>query len=895
MKNAKDETVYLVDGTYNIFRAYHATPRMTTSKGLPTNALYVFCMMLRKLIVDEKPSLLGVAFDTEAPTFRHVEFEEYKAHRPPPPEDLVPQFPFARRVCEALGVFVIEKDGYEADDVIATLAERAKTTGHPVVIVTSDKDMFQLVDDQVKILNPAKGNLLMDAGKVAEIFGVPPGQVRDVLALWGDASDNVPGVPGIGEKGAKDLIRTFGSLDEAYKHAAEIPRKAYREGLTSHYDMALKCRDLVTIRRDVPLDLELGQLRYAPTDTTAAYALFSELEFSSLQQEFAPRAVSAPSKYAVVLTEEDLDAALSRARQDGILSVDLETTGVDPMRAAIVGVALCSRPHDAVYVPVGHIYLGAPTQLPMETVLAKLRPALEDPALPKVGQNVKYELVLFRRHGIGLNPVAFDSMIASYLIDPGRRQHNLDVLALDHLDHRTILYKEIAGTGKSEVTLDMVEVEKVAEYAGEDAEVALRLKGVLEPKLTELELDELYQDLELPLIAVLARMEMAGVKVDSGVLKQMSSEFAVGMAKLESEIYELAGGRFNINSPAQLGDILFEKLQLASRRRTAKTRALSTSVDVLEELATQHPLPRKILDYRSLSKLKSTYIDALPALINPETGRVHTSYNQTVAATGRLSSSDPNLQNIPARTAQGRKIRAAFVPEPGHLFLAADYSQVELRVMAHMADVPELVDAFRSGEDIHRRTAAEIFGVMPDLVTSEMRTQAKTINFGVLYGMGAVSLALQLGITRKAAQEFIERYFNRFPRIREYIDETTAAAERDGFVTTLFNRRRYFPELKGPDRMARQQALRAAVNTTIQGTAADLIKKAMLKLDAALAERRCGSRMILQVHDELVLECPKEEVEAVTPVVTGCMEGAANLRAPLTVDVKVGDSWEAVT
>ena len=891
----KEQTVYLVDGTYNVFRAYHGTPRLTNSKGVPTNAVFAFAQILRKLIVDEKPPFLGVAFDTEAPTFRHVEFEQYKAHRPPPPEDLIIQFPYARRVCQALRVPVLEKDGWEADDVIATLAERAKEKGYDVVIVTSDKDMFQLVDDRVKVLNPAKGNMLMDAAKVEEIFGVPPARVTDVLALWGDASDNIPGVPGIGEKGAKEIVRQFASLEEAVAHADEIPRKAYREGLKNHFDKALQCRDLVTIRRDAPVDLDLDDLKYEAPDAAAAYDLFSELEFSALQQEFAAREAAGSSDYKAILTESELDALLAQVRQDGVLSVDLETTGVDPMRAEIAGIALSSRARVGRYVPVSHRYLGAPAQIPLDAALAKIKPLLEDPALPKVGQNIKYEIIMFRRHGVAIDPVSFDSMVASYLIDPGRRQHNLDVLALDYLSHRTILYKEVAGTGKNEVTLDRVDVDRVAQYAAEDADIALRLRQVLEPKLEELELDELYLELEQPLISVLADMEMAGVKVDPDILKKMSGEFAVELERLEGEIYDLAGVQFNINSPRQLGDILFTKLDLVSRRRTAKTKALSTSVDVLEELAQHHPLPRKILDYRSLSKLKSTYIDALPLLINPATGRVHTSYNQTVAATGRLSSSDPNLQNIPARTEQGRKIRSAFVPESGHLFLAADYSQVELRVMAHMADVPELADAFRKGEDIHRRTAAEVFGVMADLVTSEMRNQAKTINFGVLYGMGAVSLAQQLGITRKAAQEFIDRYFARFPRIKEYIDETVQQTERDGFVITLFNRRRYFPDIKSPDRMARQQALRAAVNTTIQGTAADLIKKAMLDLDAALRRGAFRSRMILQVHDELVLECPEDEIERVRPVVVECMEGVADLRAPLTVDLKVGDSWEAVT
>ncbi|HKY31804.1 MAG TPA: DNA polymerase I [Candidatus Polarisedimenticolia bacterium] len=891
----KDRTIYLVDGTYNVFRAYHATPRLTTSKGMPTNAVLTFAGILRKLVVDEKPVFLGVAFDTEAPTFRHEEFAGYKAHRPPPPDDLLIQLPYVRRVCEALRVPILERDGWEADDVIATLAAKAAREGFLVTIVTSDKDMFQLVDERITILNPARANLVMDTAKVEEVFGVRPSQVPDVLALWGDATDNIPGVKGIGEKGAKEIIRTFGSLAEAIRRADDIPRKAYRDNLKAESGAALRSLALATVRRDAPIELDLEALRYRSPDHAAAYALFSELEFNNLMHEFAPRADAGAADYKVVLEPDELGAAVEQAREGQDLSLEIIATGPDAMTAGVVGVAFTGRAGAAFYVPVGHAYLGAPGQLRLPEVLARLRPLLEDPQRPKAADDIKHEMILLARHGVRLAGPVFDTMLASYLIDPGRRMHTLDVLALDYLNHRTLLYAEVAGSGRKEIPVAMVEVETMARHAGENADLELRLKEALEPRLRTMELDELYQELEAPLVRVLAGMQMAGVKVDPGRLAAMSVRLGAQMETLEAEIHELAGGRFNINSPRQLGEILFEKLDLVSRRRTTKTKARSTSQEVLEELAAHHPLPRRILDYRSLSKLKSTYVDALPLLIHPETGRVHTSYNQTVAATGRLSSSDPNLQNIPARTELGRSIRAAFVPEQGCLLLAADYSQVELRVMAHMADVPELAEAFRKGEDIHARTAAEVFGVMPELVDSRMRTQAKTINFGILYGMGPVSLASQLGISRSEAQAFIDRYFERFPRIKDYIEETIAQAERDGFVTTLFNRRRYFPDIKSPDRMARQQALRAAVNTTIQGTAADLIKKAMLDLDAALAAAAVRSRMILQVHDELVLECPVEEVETVRPLVKRCMEEVAALRAPLVVDLKTGSSWEEVT
>jgi len=890
----KERTIYLVDGTYNLFRAYHATPRLTTSKGMPTNAVYAFVQILRKLIADEEPRYLAVAFDTEAPTFRHESFGDYKAHREPMPEDLIEQMPWARKACEAMGIPILEMDGYEADDLIATIAQRAAEQGYHCAIVTSDKDLYQLVNDKISIINPAKG-IVMNAKTVEDVFGVPPGQVIEVLALWGDPTDNIPGVPGIGEKGAKEIIRKYGTIENARDHAAEITRKAYREGLTAHFDDALKSRELATVRRDAPIDIALESLARNEGDPTATRSVFSELEFSTLVSEAPPAPKERKSDYETILTSAQLASAIETIRHDGTLALALEVDSPEPMRAHLVGLAMTGSSGRGWYIPFGHAYLGAPKQLPVNDTLKTLAPIIEDRKIPKVAHDIKREMILLRRHGIELNPVAFDPMVASYLIDPGRRAYTFEALAKDHLGLRTKPEAEVEGTGRAQIPLDQVAVESVTARAAERADVALRLRDALTPALKERELDELYHEMELPLIPVLATMEMTGVRVDPAVLKEMSKEFATECNRLESEIHDLAGFAFNINSPKQLGDVLFEKLELASKKRTMKTRALSTSQAVLEELAREHPLPRRVLEYRSLTKLKSTYIDALPLLINPDTGRVHTSYNQTVAATGRLSSSDPNLQNIPARTKLGRRIRAAFVPEKGWVFLAADYSQIELRVLAHMADVPELADAFAKGEDVHVRTAAEIFHVATDAVTSEMRNQAKTINFGVLYGMGPVRLADSLGIGRKEARAFIDRYFEGFPRVREYIDETIAQAERDGFVTTLFNRRRYFPEIRSAARMEREQALRAAVNTTLQGTAADLIKRAMLDLQKALQKGSFKSRMILQVHDELVLECPEDELACVEPVVKTAMEGVASLRAPLTVDIKTGGSWEKVT
>jgi DNA polymerase-1 len=893
-------TLYLVDGTYNIFRAYHATPRLTTSEGLPTNAVYAFTTMLRRLMAEERPSYMAVTFDTEEPTFRHEAFEEYKAHRPPPPDDLIPQFEYVREVCRVLQVAVMEKAGFEADDIMGTLAEKAGAAGHDSVIVTADKDLFQLVRPGVKILNPHKGNLLMDEAKVEDVFGVPPGHVVDVLALMGDASDNIPGVPGIGEKGALKIVRRFGSLLEAAQRSEEefaaLGRmgKKYWRSLRDNMDLALKCLDLVTVRRDAPVDLDMAALKTLGPDREAAHELFSKLEFGTLLEKIAPSSEGAISTTTVTSLEE-LDAVLAAARAAGRLSVDTETTGPDPMRAQLVGISLCSEPGAAAYIPVGHTYMGAPAQLKTEDVLNRLKPLLEDPSLPKLGQNLKYDLIVFRRHGCDPVGIGFDSMLASYLVDPSRRRHNMDDLARDYLDYKTITYEEIAGSGAKQTTLDTVDVETVARYAAEDAEVALRLRDVLEPKLREEELDDLYESMELPLVPILASMEMVGVRVDPDLLASMSADLQRSLARLETEIHELAGVAFNINSPKQLGDILFRRLEMKSRRKTAKSKALSTSQEVLEELASEHPLPRKVLEYRSLAKLKGTYMDALPLLINPETGRVHTSFNQTVTATGRLSSSDPNLQNIPARTEAGRQIRQAFLPEEGWLFLSADYSQVELRVLAHMADDPGMQDAFRKGEDIHRRTASEIFGVTPDRVTGEMRRQAKTINFGILYGMGPVRLARQLSISRKQASEFIEQYFAGFPRVKEYADRTIEGLQRDGYVSTLFNRKRRFPEIQTGNKMRVQQALRAAVNTTIQGTAADIMKRAMIQVDEALGKEGLRGRVLIQVHDELLLEAPEEEMERLKALITQCMEGACDLTAPLVVDVKTGRSWKEVT
>jgi DNA polymerase-1 len=882
--------LWLVDGTSNIFRAYYALRGgFTTSDGLPTNAIYGFTSMLRKLIRDEEPEYLGVCFDRGEPTFRHEEFADYKANRPEPPDDLVPQFEWVQKITEAYNIPVLDREGWEADDLIGTLASQAVEAGFDVVIVASDKDLFQLVSDHVTVMNPHKDNLMMDAETVEEIFGVRPDQVVDVLALMGDSSDNIPGVPGVGEKGAKQLLAEFESLENLLAHAGEVKRRSYRESLESNAELAHLSKSLATIRLDAPVQFDPEAMRLTEPDIARLRELFRRLEFGSFLGELQPDAATAGARYRALTSERELKKFLTRVRKVGRVSVDLETTGIDPMRAEILGIALAVEPGEAIYVPVRH-QKGASRQVAPEKALALLKPVLEKPGVAKVGQNCKYEYVVFRRTGIRMRPISFDTMVAAYLINPSR-SHKLDDLAGEYLDYKMIPYTDLAGKGAKQVTLDQVELDRVVEYAGEDADIALQLADVFGPKLESAGLAPLFETLEMPLLPILGEMEHTGVRIDTGHLEEMSGRMEKDLARVEKRIHREAGVEFNINSPKQLGEVLFDTLGIAPRRRTAKTKAYSTSQAVLEELAADHPICARVLEWRSLAKLKGTYVDALPALVHPDTGRVHTSFNQTVAATGRLSSSDPNLQNIPVRTEVGREIRRAFIPEDGRVLMTADYSQVELRILAHLTGDPVLTRAFSDGEDIHARTAAAIFGVSAHLVSDEMRRRAKAINFGILYGMGPQRLAREQGIPFKDAQAFIEAYFRQFADVKTYIDETTAFAEKEGYVKTLLDRIRYFPELKAGDRVARQQALRAAVNTTIQGTAADLIKKAMIDIHRRLEESRLHARMIIQVHDELVLEVAEKEIDAVASLVRESMEGVHPLNVPLTIDLGWGPSW----
>jgi DNA polymerase-1 len=885
--------LYIVDGSSYIFRAYFAIRPLSTSTGLPTNAVFGFVTMILKLLRERRPTHLAIAFDPPGPSFRKELYHAYKANRPPPPEDLLPQFGLVREAVRAFCLPAVEVDGFEADDVIGTLARRAVQRGYQVFIVGSDKDLLQLVTDEVRLFDTLKDQELGPA-EVRQRFGVEPSQVIEILGLAGDASDNIPGVPGIGEKTAAQLIGKYGSIEELLGHIDEVPGEKRRENLRRFGEQARLSRQLAVIRTDVPIEVDLESLALRAPDAAALTALLDKLEFHSIRKELelgeGPAASSIDrQKYRTILSEPDLKEVVARCRASGGFAIDTETTSIDPMRAELVGISLCWAPGEACYIPVGHRYLGAPAQLQAARVLEALRPLLEDPELPKYGQNIKYDYLVLRRAGVTVNPIAMDTMVAAYLLDPGKQSYRLEELSREYLGHQMITYAEVTGRGKDQKGFDQVEVEAATRYSAEDADVAFRLTRQLGPQVREAGLGPLFDEVELPLVRVLALMEGHGVKVDTTLLGNLSRRFAEIARSAEQRIFEIAGEEFNVNSPKQLQEILFGKLGLKPVRKTQT--GYSTDSDVLEELAIQHPLPREILEYRSVTKLRSTYVDALPALVNPQTGRIHTSYNQAVTATGRLSSSDPNLQNIPVRTELGREIRRAFVAEPGALLLSADYSQIELRILAHASGDPTLADAFARGDDIHARTAAEVFGVPLSEVTPAMRTRAKAINFGILYGMGAFRLARELSIPQREAQAYIDSYFARLPGIKAYLDGALETARQNGFVRTHLGRRRFLPDLASKNRVLRAAAERIAINTPIQGSAADLIKVAMVEIQKTLEARGLAARMILQVHDELVFEVPEAEMSDLLSLVREKMESVAVLRVPLKVDLRVGRNW----
>ncbi len=911
----RPEHVVLIDGSGFIFRAFHALPPMTRSDGTPVNAVYGFANMLMKLLTEMPADRIAVIFDHSGRSFRNDLYPEYKAHRPDPPEELVPQFPLIREATRAFNLACIEREGFEADDIIATYVRQAREAGADVTIVSSDKDLMQLVDEHVTMYDGLKGKSI-GVEEVRKKFGVDPDKVVDVQALAGDASDNVPGVPGIGVKTGAELIRAYGDLDTLLAHADEIKQPKRRERLIEFADQARLSRDLVRLRDDVPLDDGLDALVRRPPDPEALLAFLRAQDFRGIVGRAESWLASngaggggasaaarddppGETEYLLVQDEAALRDWVAKAQEAGVVAVDTETTSLDAMRARLVGVSLAIEPGRAAYVPLAHRAAGGgldldgsgPRQIDFDRALEILKPLLEDPGVLKVGHNIKYDTEVLARYGVGVTPVD-DSMLISYVLEGGLHGHGMDELAQLHLGVTPIAFKEVAGAGKKQVTFDLVPIDRARDYAAEDADITLRLHRLLKPRLLSERLVTVYETLERPLIPVLVAMERAGIRVDRAALAAASRDFAERIAALEEEIYRLAGHPFTIGSPKQLGEVLFGEMGLTGGRK-GKTGALSTDARVLEQLAAEgHELPARVLDWRQLAKLKSTYADALIEQINPETGRVHTSYAMAAASTGRLASTDPNLQNIPVRTAEGRKIRRAFVAEDGCKLLSADYSQIELRLAAHVADVEPLKQAFRDGLDIHAQTASQVFGVPLDAVDSELRRRAKAINFGIIYGISPFGLARQLGIPQEEARAYIDAYFERYPGIRDYMERTKAFCRKHGYVVTLFGRRCHMPGINDRNHARRGFMERAAINAPLQGSAADIIKRAMIRIPRALDEAGLSARMLLQVHDELIFEVPEAELDATAALARRVMTSVADLSVPLVVDTGAGRTWD---
>jgi DNA polymerase-1 len=897
-----DKPLILVDGSSYLYRAFHAMPPLTNSRGEPTGAVYGVVNMLRRLIADHHPDCMAVVFDAPGKTFRDEMYEEYKAHRPPMPDDLVTQIEPLHAVIRALGLPLLCVDGVEADDVIGTLATRATALGLRTLVATSDKDMAQLVNDHVTLVNTMT-NSYIDSQGVVDKFGVRADQIIDYLALVGDSVDNIPGIPGVGPKTAAKWLQQYGTLDEVVAHAQDVKGKVGDNLRAGSGTLGLS-RRLATIHCDVKLDFAPNELTIRPPDDSALTELFQRLEFKTWLAEVlersgkteadttSPEATPRDVSYHTILDAAALDRWIERLAQSDAFAFDLETNSLDYVNAEIVGVSFAVAAHEAAYVPLAHDTLDAPPQLDRTTVLERLRPLLENPERRKIGQNAKFDMSVLANYGIAMRGVAYDTMLESYVINSTGSRHDMDTLALKYLGHKTVTFEEIAGKGANQKTFNQIDVPTASHYAAEDADITLRLHQTLWPMLeAEPSLRRLFEEIEMPLVPVLSRMERAGVLVDAQMLAQQSRELAERLVGIEREAYHHAGQPFNLGSPKQLQEILFTKLKIPVLEKTP-TGQPSTAESVLEQLAADHPLPRVILEYRSLSKLKSTYTDRLPEQINPRTGRVHTSYHQAVASTGRLSSSDPNLQNIPIRTEEGRRIRQAFVARPGYTLVAADYSQIELRILAHLSGDERLLQAFASGIDVHRATAAEVFAVPPEQVSSDQRRNAKAINFGLIYGMSSFGLARQLGIERGVAQEYIDLYFTRYPRVKAFMDEIRESARKRGYVETVFGRRLYLPEIKSSNAQRRQYAERTAINAPMQGTAADIIKRAMISVDGWLTADRADCLMVMQVHDELVFEVANPALESCVAEIRRRMSGAAELAVPLVVDVGTGRNWD---
>ena len=912
----------LVDGSSYLYRAFHALPPLTNSKGLPTGAVKGVINMMRRLQKDYPESTLVVVFDAKGKTFRDDMYSKYKANRPPMPDDLRLQIEPIHNIIEAMGLPMLVIDGVEADDVIGTLAIQATAISQPVVVSTGDKDIAQLVNEYITLVNTMT-NTVLDHDGVVEKFGVPPELIIDFLALLGDKSDNIPGVPGVGEKTALGLLQGIGGLDEIYQRLDEVAGLDFRGAknmapkLEEHKELAYLSYLLATIKTDVEMPLNISQLHNQAPNQERLAELFDQLEFKSWVKELsAEDSAARPSSavgqidtpaveiavtpvqanivkdYQIVLTEAHLKDWIEKIKAAELIAVDTETTSLDYMIADLVGISVAVEPGEAAYIPFGHDYLGVPEQLSRELVLATLKPLLEDPGIKKVGQNLKYDMSIFAQHGIALQGIEFDTMLESYVLDSVATRHDMDSLADKYLGEQTIKFADVAGKGAGQLTFNQIALEIAGPYAAEDADITLRLHQVLWPQVSaHTSLGKVFTDIELPLVPVLSRIERTGALVDDTLLFQQSQELALRLAELEREAWDLAGQEFNLASPKQLGDILFTKLEIPILKKTAKG-APSTKEEVLQELALDYPLPKVLIEHRGLAKLKSTYTDKLPVMINRTTKRIHTSYNQSGTATGRLSSSDPNLQNIPVRNAEGRRVRQAFIPAEGSKMVAADYSQIELRIMAHLSEDPSLLAAFAAGQDIHRATAAEVFSTHPEQVTIDQRRSAKAINFGLIYGMSAFGLAKQLNIGRKQAAEYIDTYFDRYPGVLSYMNSVRSSAAEAGYVETYFGRRLYLPEINSRNGMRRQAAERTAINAPMQGTAADIIKLAMISVDDWLQNSDMRSVIIMQVHDELVLEVPEDELQVVSEGLMQRMERAATLKVPLLVDVGVGNNWD---
>lgn len=878
----QNKKLFVIDGNSFCYRAFYAIKHLSNSKGQATNAVYGVVTMINKLIKEEAPDMIAVAFDVKGPTFRHKRYEKYKITRKPMPDELAGQMNYIKKLIRAYRIPIYELEGYEADDVLGTIVKKVRAKEIVTFLVTGDKDAMQLVGPHVKVYNTHAGGEIYGEEEVMERFGVGPGQIVDLMALMGDSSDNIPGIPGIGEKTAIELMQEFGSLDEVLNNTNKMKSESRRKRIDQSREMAILSKELATIKMDVPIELDFDGLVVKSPDREALLELFTELEFRNLSKDLAPKR-RCEGVYKLVNSEKDFREMLRALKEKERFAFDFETTHYDPMLAEPIGISFCWDEGKAFYVP-----FNALTDMSVSDVLKALKPVFEDEKIKKIGQNIKYDMLILQNKGIVVQGVEFDTMIASYLLDPSRSRHNLADIALEHLGRTIGSFEDLVGKGKNAITMDAVEVRKVCDYCCEDSDVTFSLAGIMRKKLREKALSELFEKVEVPLIRVLARMEAWGVSVDTGYLKALSLSIAKDIKKLEEIIYKLAGEEFNVNSPKQLRVILFEKLKLPVVKRT-KTGA-STNEEVLKILSKKHDLPKEILAFRELAKLKSTYVDNVPGLINGRTGRIHTSFNQAVTATGRLSSSKPNLQNIPIKTPMGKKIRKAFIAEKkSQKLLSADYSQIELRVLAHLSGDENLIKAFREDRDIHAFTASLIYGTEEKDVSSAMRNTAKTVNFGIIYGMSAYGLSRDLGISVQEAAKFIEAYFERYPRIKDYLQSQIDAAAKNGFVKTIMGRRRYIPEITSSNAQMRSFAERTAVNAPIQGSAADLIKLATININDSLDEFR--AKMILQVHDELVFEVEKSVLSAFAGRVKDAMEGVYELAVPIKVGLEAGDNW----